>query len=325
MSPLIKLSEITKRRGKRGLKFIVRFTIGSAFFIVCLNFSNSVFFNENPLFGVNFLAEVVISSVGALIGFFLIPDYFFKLRRWIEQLVSKIVFELVSDFWNQYNQKMEMTRKNRAMNAKKKKNKQSNQKEADKVRGGTLLDTSVLIDGRILNIAKSGFITGLLVVHKSVISELQLLADSEDVMKRKKGRRGLDALNELKKYTKVAVIRQNYKTNKVDDVLVAAASECRLKIMTLDFNLKKIAEVQNIKVLNINELVEAVKPDYIPGDTLSIKIVQEGKEKDQGVGYLDDGTMVVVSNSSDMVGSVVEVRFQSSFKLPQEKWFFVTK
>ena len=201
---------------------------------------------------------------------------------------------------------MEQSRKQREKE-RKKKNKQKKKQLKDKINGGVALDTSILIDGRIVEIAKTGFLPEPIVVPKYVINELHLLSDNEDSLTRKKGRRGLDMINELKKVTKVKILGSKATSNGVDEELVHLAKDCDLKLMTLDYNLNKVAQVNNVKVLNINDLSEAIKPAYVPGDTLNIKIIQEGKEKNQGVGYLEDGTMIVVDKADKMVDQTIDV------------------
>ncbi len=188
-----------------------------------------------------------------------------------------------------------------------------------------LLDTSVIIDGRICDIAKTGFLEGVLIVPKFVLQELQLIADSSDNMKRSKGRRGLDILNELRKISgmTVEIIDRDYKgTNKVDEKLVVIAKEIGAKIITNDYNLNKIAEIQGIEVLNINDLSNAIKPTFLPGEKINVKIVKEGKEKDQGIAYLNDGTMIVVDGARKMINRKIEVTITNVLQTDAGKMIF---
>jgi len=173
-----------------------------------------------------------------------------------------------------------------------------------------LLDTSVIIDGRIADISRTGFIEGEMLVPRFVLSELQHIADSSDSLRRKRGRRGLDMLRRLQTES-IAPVRVTDMdiegVNEVDDKLVLLAKQLRCPIMTNDYNLNRVAELQGVTVLNINELANAVKALFLPGETLRVRLVQEGKEIDQGVGYLDDGTMVVVEEGKRYVGQEVEV------------------
>lgn len=163
--------------------------------------------------------------------------------------------------------------------------------------GMILLDTSVIIDGRITDISKTGFIRAAMMVPNFVLTELQHIADSPDVLRRNRGRRGLDVLNILQKESPIPVQITDQDVSKVRDVdskLVALARHLHCPIMTNDYNLNRVAELQGVTVLNINDLANAVKAVYLPGEEMVVKIIQEGREQGQGVGYLEDGTMVVV-------------------------------
>ncbi len=288
---------------KEDVNLIFRAGLGIGFFVVGYNIASGSFFREYPAFGIPYLGEFLAGVIGGIIGFLLLPDYFYRIKGWLETVISLAVQRLVGDFWNQYMARMETARKERKKEATKK----NTQKLHDRVKGGVLLDTSVLVDGRILQIAKTGFLPSPLIVSKTVINELQLMADNEDNIKRKKGRRGLDLIKDLKKTSKVMVLGQKPKYSEVDKELIELGKECKIGIMTLDFNLNKVAGVSGVKVLNINDLVEAVKPVFIPGEPLSVEIVQKGKEKGQGIGYLEDGTMIVVAGASEQVGARVNV------------------
>ncbi len=173
-----------------------------------------------------------------------------------------------------------------------------------------ILDTSVIIDGRMADICDTGFIEGTLVVPRFVLDELQLIADSSDHMKRSRGRRGLDILNRMQKNDgiKIEVVDVDFpKIKGVDSKLVALAKEKGGKIVTNDYNLNKVAELQGIKILNINELANALKPLVLPGEVMTVRVIKGGKEAGQGLAYLDDGTMVVVDNGTRYIGKSVEV------------------
>ena len=173
-----------------------------------------------------------------------------------------------------------------------------------------LLDTSSIIDGRIKDISQTGFIYGRIVVPRFVLNELQRIADSADAMRRNRGRRGLEILNTLQKEATVPVeITDTDVENiaEVDGKLVQLARDWHCSIITNDFNLNRVAELQGVKVLNINELANAIKPVLLPGEDISIKIMQEGRESGQGVGYLDDGTMIVVENGRHYMNQTIEV------------------
>ena len=172
-----------------------------------------------------------------------------------------------------------------------------------------LVDTSAIIDGRIADISQTGFIPGALVVPRFVLEELQHIADSADSMRRARGRRGLDVLQRLKESPVTVEITDADVENipEVDAKLVKLARQWKCAIITNDFNLNRVADLQGVKVLNINELAHAVKPILIPGEEMEVKIMQDGKELGQGVGYLDDGTMIVVENGKSHMGDTIDV------------------
>lgn len=175
-----------------------------------------------------------------------------------------------------------------------------------------LLDTSVIIDGRILEIAATGFLEGPFILPRFILNELQAIADSSDPTRRTKGRRGLDIINELRQLSEVTVqilevTLKDFDVGSVDEGLVALAKEINAKVITTDYNLNKIAQIQGVSVLNVNELANAMKPTLLPGESITVDVLREGKEPQQGVGYLDDGTMIVVENGEDYIGKRVEV------------------
>jgi len=173
-----------------------------------------------------------------------------------------------------------------------------------------LLDTSVIIDGRVKDICRAGFLEGTLIAPKFVLHELQYIADSSDHMKRSKGRRGLDVLNDLRKMPNVTleIVDKDYpQTREVDQKLVLMAKETGAKIITNDYNLNKTAEIQGVKILNINDLSNSVKPSFLPGERIGVKIMKEGKEKEQGIAYLTDGTMIVVDNARKLLNKKIDV------------------
>jgi uncharacterized protein YacL len=173
-----------------------------------------------------------------------------------------------------------------------------------------LLDTSVIIDGRVADIAKTGFLPGTLLIPRFVLNELQYIADSPDGMRRQRGRRGMEVLAELQKLPNILVRISDINVDgvrEVDDKLIVLGKQLKSPVLTNDYNLNRIAELQGVTVLNINELANAVKSVVLPGEILRINIIQEGKEHSQGVGYMDDGTMVVIENGKDYIGEYMEV------------------
>jgi len=191
----------------------------------------------------------------------------------------------------------------------------------------TVIDTSVLIDGRIEEIAKTGFIMAKILIPKFILDELQAVADSEDSLKRAKGRKGLEVLDHLQHEDAVETEIIDELTSSreaVDSKLIKVAKNHQAKILTVDFNLNKIAKIQNIGVLNINELTEAIKPILIPGEDVAVKVIQEGKEPGQGIGYLSDGTMIVVEGGAKLIGREVACEVVRIFQTIAGKMIFVS-
>ena len=200
-------------------------------------------------------------------------------------------------------------------------------KGSHKKNGGKILDTSVIIDGRVADICETDFLEGPLIIPQFVLQELQHIADSADNLKRARGRRGLDILNRMQKgdTVEVRVVDEDYPDIKeVDAKLIALAREMNAKIVTNDFNLNKVAQLQGVPVLNINQLANALKPMVLPGEVLHLQIMREGKEQGQGVAYLDDGTMVVVENASRHLGQEVEASVTSILQTTAGRMIFTT-
>ena len=177
-----------------------------------------------------------------------------------------------------------------------------------------MLDTSVIIDGRIADICETGFLEGTLVVPQFVLRELQQVADSSDSLKRNRGRRGLDILQKIQKmaHVQVQIVETDFpEVREVDLKLIELARRMNGKIVTNDFNLNKVAQLRGVPVLNINELANSLKPVVLPGEVMRVFIIKEGKEAGQGVGYLDDGTMVVVDQAKKALGRTIEVSVTS--------------
>src|SRR6516162_24304 len=188
-----------------------------------------------------------------------------------------------------------------------------------------ILDTSVVIDGRIADICETGFLDGTLVIPHFVLRELQQVADSADSLKRNRGRRGLDILQRIQKMAGITVqfVENDYpQVREVDMKLIELAKALDAKIVTNDFNLNKVAQLRGVEVLNINELANALKPVYLPGETMKVFILKEGKEFNQGIAYLDDGTMVVVDNARKMIGKTVESSVTSVLQTTAGKMIF---
>jgi uncharacterized protein YacL len=188
-----------------------------------------------------------------------------------------------------------------------------------------ILDTSVIIDGRIADIAETGFLDGVLVIPQFVLRELQLVADSADSMKRNRGRRGLDILQRIQKmnHLNVQIVEDDFpQVRDVDMKLIELGKLYDCKVITNDFNLNKVAQLHGVEVLNINELANSLKPIVLPGETMRVFILKEGKEYNQGVAYLDDGTMVVVDNAKRMISKTVDITVTSVLQTTAGKMIF---
>ncbi|MDC0449014.1 TRAM domain-containing protein [bacterium] len=300
------------------MNILLRLFITMLVVIIGFNFARSRFFEEYPLFGVDYLAESLIAALATLLGFFTIPSILLGAKNWLEQLIVKTVQDIVVNFWDQQSQRMQDARRDR----QRQRSKARAQKQKEDVKNGILLDTSMLIDGRVLDLVKVGFISNVLIVPEKVTDELHALSDSKNSLKRQKGRRGLDVLAALKKQAKVVSPVIKGKKTDVDKALVRFAKNNKVKLMTLDFNLMKVADVAGVKILNLNELVNALKTVLLPGEEVEVKIIQVGKERKQGVGYLDDGTMIVIENAKDRVDQVVKAKVSKVIQSPAGKIIF---
>jgi uncharacterized protein YacL len=187
----------------------------------------------------------------------------------------------------------------------------------------TLVDTSAIIDGRIADIVRTGFLGGELVVPEFVLKELQQVADSADPLKRARGRRGLQVVQDLRTDVQVATTDVDFpQVPDVDAKLLKLAKERGMPILTTDFNLNRLAQIQDVQVLNVNDLANALKPAVLPGERLDVLLIKEGKESNQGVGYLDDGTMVVVERAREPIGETQPVQVTSVLQQPSGKIIF---
>jgi uncharacterized protein YacL len=197
--------------------------------------------------------------------------------------------------------------------------------EASALHGRKILDTSVIIDGRISDVCETGFVEGTLIIPQFVLRELQLVADSSDSLKRNRGRRGLDVLQRIRKMSSVQVqiVEDDFpKVRGVDLKLIELAKAMDAKIMTNDFNLNKVAQVQGVAVLNVNDLANSLKPVVLPGETMRVFILKEGKEHNQGIAYLDDGTMVVVDNARKMISKTIDIAVTSVLQTTAGRMIF---
>ena len=199
------------------------------------------------------------------------------------------------------------------------------QKKSPRSNSRVILDTSAIMDGRVVEVVRSGFVPGEILIPRFVIAELQLLADKSDHLKRERARYGLQVIQELQdsRHAEVKIISDDaVEESGVDEKLVKVAVRTGSLLYTTDYNLLKVAEIEGVRVLNVNELAQNLRPSRLPGEKAEIKIVQKGQEKTQGVGYLDDGTMVVVENAGNSMGKQVQVEFTRNLQTTAGRMMF---
>jgi len=292
-------------------KAFIRIILGVGFTFLGFILSN-VYFNTHPLFGISYLGQTLAGFIAGTIGLLLIPILIEHLKNSIQRMVVSIIRET--------NQQLQKRREQQQS--------QSSEKDKRAQFGfeSILVDTSAIIDGRIGEIMNLGFLPSLLIVPRFILVELQHVADSTDVLKRNRGRRGLELLEQMRKNPeiKIRIVDKDFLQIKgVDSKLVRLAKEMRSKILTTDYNLNKVAKVSGVKVLNVNELSNAIKTVVLPGERIRVKVIQEGKELRQGVGYLPDGTMVVVEEGKNLMGQIVDVQVSRIVQTAAGRMIFV--
>lgn len=302
---------------------IFRIISGSVLLVVGFIAGNK-YLPKNAFFNIPFLAQTLIAFVSGAAGLYIIPyviiNTFQTIVRWLTTLIQVTVQTTVARSMGSFFAREAGKMKDRR--------KVVLETEASAVikngKNKILLDTSAIIDGRIFDVAKAGFISGEFVVPTFVISELQGLADSSDDLKRQRGRRGLNLLDGAKKEknTPISVWDGEINGPDVDGKLTRLAKKMRAKVATVDYNLNKVASVSGVKILNVNDLANLIKTVILPGERLKIKVIQEGKDGRQGVGYLDDGTMIVVENGRELIGSEVEVEVSRLLQSSAGKMIF---
>ncbi|MBI4035398.1 TRAM domain-containing protein [Candidatus Daviesbacteria bacterium] len=291
---------------------VLRLTLAFLFAAFAAIFSQLI----PPIEGVNsFLIRVLLTLAAALVGYLLFPGMASSIRVITMTSLNFVVRRLSSEVTSQL---FRLPRHNSPFSQA------VPQVGSMALTKPLILDTSAIIDGRILDIAQTGFISGLVLVPNFVLTELQQVADSADGLKRARGRKGFDTVEELKKvkHIKIEVWDKDQNGKAVDERLVNLARSLHGRIITTDFNLNKLASISNIGVLNVNDLANAVKTVSLPGEDMEIKIVHLGKDKSQGVGYLQDGTMVVVSDGADRIGQIVEVEVTKNIQTPAGRMIF---
>lgn len=295
------------------LRLILRLILALIFATVAVIFSDLI----PPLPGINpTLLKVVIAVLAAWIGFLLFPNVAQTIRIFSLTTFNLVVHRVSQELTNQL---LRLPRARLPFIGH-----QTPQVGAVSLTKPLILDTSAIIDGRILDVSKTGFVSGLVLVPRFVLAELQQVSDSKDDLKRARGRRGFEVIEELKKMKslRVQVWDKDQSGKLVDDKLVNLAKGLSGKIITCDFNLNRLATIAGVGVLNVNDLANAVKTVSIPGEKIEIKIVHLGKDKTQGVGYLQDGTMVVVSDAAEKIGQTIRVEVTKNIQTPAGRMIF---
>jgi uncharacterized protein YacL len=308
------------------IQLIIRIFLGTFLGIIGYLLSSIYLPHVKVVFVPDFY-QFLITLGCTVYGFYALPFAFITYQKllvgWLFNFVRAIIGDTLQDFYvrlvDEFNINQDAQKKKREIREKK----------TEGTTNPMILDTSAIIDGRIGEIIKTGFLTGTLIIPQFVIQELQYIADSADELKRNRGRKGLELLNDLRKLKLlkdkigIKVVTTDYdKVKKVDDKLIKLAKALKAAIVTTDFNLNKAAAFQNIKILNVNTLSNAVKTVTLPGETIDIKIIQEGKERNQGVGYLEDGTMVVVENAQGLIGQQVKAEVSRVLQTAAGKMIF---
>lgn len=269
-----------------------------------------------PIPGVNsFLIRALLTLVAALVGYLVFPGMARSIRVITMTSLNFVIHRLSSEVTSQiFRLPRHSTPFSQAIP----------QVGSLALTKPLILDTSAIIDGRILDITQTGFVSGLVLVPNFILTELQQVADSSDSLKRARGRRGFEIVESLKKIKtiKVEVWDKEQNGKGADDKLVNLARSLHGRIITTDFNLNKLASISNISVLNVNDLANAVKTVSLPGENLEIKIVHLGKDQSQGVGYLADGTMVVVADSASKIGQTVKTEVTKNIQTPAGRMIF---
>ncbi|MBI4038322.1 hypothetical protein HY387_01615 [Candidatus Daviesbacteria bacterium] len=275
------------------IKLILRLILAVAFAVVAVIFTELL----PPLDGVNQIAvRILLTILSALLGFVIFPDMAAKVTHMMVSLFNMTVTRVSSEILSQL---LHLPRQSHLPYSH----------TETPAAHPLILDTSAIIDGRILDIAKTSFLSGLILVPNFILLELQQVADSSDNLKRARGRRGFETISELKKINelKVDIWDKEVSGRTVDEKLLKLAKSFRGKIVTTDFNLNRVATAHNVSVLNVNDLANAMRVPALPGESLELKIVHIGKDPKQGVGYQPDGTMIVVENGANYLGQTITV------------------
>lgn len=270
-----------------------------------------------PLQGTNpLVAKIFVTSIASLVGFIIFPDVASKVTLMTLSLFNVVIHRLSSEILNQL---LRLPRGNFQPFAS-----QVPQVGGMSLQKPLILDTSAIIDGRILDIVKTGFLSGLVLVPNFVLIEMQQVADSADSIKRARGRRAFEILDQVKRSSgiKVEIWDKEVAGKNADEKLLKLTKSLHGKIVTTDFNLNRVATAHGVTVLNVNDLSNALKTVAIPGESFELKVVHVGKNPKQGVGYLPDGTMIVVEDGAELIGKTVKVEVSRNLQGPAGRMFF---
>lgn len=323
---------------------IFRLVTVSGGFALGFYLAHTWFFARHPLFEIKHLGPIIIGGLLAAVIFVWLPNVFIYLRNSITNFFTHLITQTMAEFFREQNrrltesrglaekakaERLERRKVEALMRVAQKESQEAQKAKLDELCGvfSGIIDTSALIDGRIWAVVQSGFWVNPLVIPQCVIDELQHLADNSDKLKRERGRYGLSILNDLTKYkdirtTIVNNINGAADNDPVDKRLVILAKNLRGRLITVDFNLNKVAKAHGVKVLNVNELANGLRTVFLPGEKHQIKIVNVGKDVTQGVGYLQDGTMIVIENGAKEQGREVEIEITRSLQTQAGKMFF---
>lgn len=286
--------------------------------VITFRISQYYYFGGNPFFNLYYLGETILGGLSFIIIYFLgftFGDLIVKqVQEWFRLVIKSIVNELWIANTNRFGHLLNKTEP-------------ITETIDDQYKNGWLLDTSALIDGRIVGVIKTGFFADKIIITQGVVDELHHMSDKSDSLKRAKGRLGLDNMKKIKKYIRSKNFHLvNVKDSKmpVDKSLIEFCKNHKTKLVTVDFNLNKAAKVSNVKVLNINKLANEIKTNVVPGQLLLVKLMQKGKEKGQAVGYLDDGTMIIVQDADELIGKEIDATVDRVIQTEAGKLIFAS-
>lgn len=296
----------------------------TSMFVIIRFLSGFIFaFLAHQFLGLSGFLWFLVVILAAGVGIFVVPLLTLAIRDWSAKLARYIAAEVISQLARSPGALLRLTSVPAGfLKRPRTKNKVALKKQ--KYPNPVILDTSAIIDGRLLDVAKTGFVWATFIVPKFVLLELQTIADSKDDLRRARGRRGLEVLDGLKKIQDISlkVVDTQVSGGDVDEKLLKLGKSLHAKVLTVDYNLNKVGKVRGLEVLNVNELANAVKTVVLPGEELEVRVLEEGKEKGQGVGYLEDGTMIVVEGGEKFVNSSVKVKVSRILQTAAGKMVF---